>query len=435
MIAEASRPRFMTDDADDAMSPAARRELEQLIAGWQSADPSRPGRSDAAQLDIRPRFIAPTDVLLVEDNPADALLVREALVDAGAEEFRLMHAERMQTALQMLESGSFRLVLLDLSLPDGEGLDTLIRFRMVAPNLPVVVLTGLDDHATAMAALQYGAQDYLPKGRITGDALVRVMRYSLERSRLLASEQAARAEAERALTRMEAALATRDRFLAMASHELRTPLTALHGFSQILVRGLKRGADIERVTEAAMHIETQTRRLKRLIGDLLDASRLASDGFSIERDEMDLNWCIRIAVSAVQGLYPDRKIDLDLADPQTTVVGDSERLEQLFINLIANACKYSAAPAPVRVRVRATRSDVQVAVQDEGIGIPPDDQASIFEQFHRGANVDRGVSGWGLGLYIASEISRLHNGTISVESVPGRGSTFSVSLPRIVTRT
>jgi signal transduction histidine kinase len=435
MIAEATRPRFMTDDPDDAMSPAARRELEQLIASWQLSDPAIPKRSNDDGAGDRPHAGSPAGVLLVEDNPADALLVREALLDAGADEFRLVHAERMQTALQMLDTGSFRLVLLDLSLPDGDGLDTLVRFRMVAPHLPVVVLTGLDDHAVAMAALRYGAQDYLPKGRMTSDVLVRVIRFSLERSRLLASEQAARAQAERALAQVEAALATRDRFLAMASHELRTPLTALHGFSQILVRGLSRGADLERITEAAAHIETQTKRLKRLIGDLLDASRLVSEDFSIQQDEQDLSWSIRMAASIVRGLYPDRTIDLDVADSLPAVRGDGERLEQLFINLIANACKYSMEPAPVRVRARIMRSELQIAVTDEGIGISLEDQAAIFDRFHRAAEVEQQVAGWGLGLYIASQIVRLHNGSIAVESEPGRGSTFTVRLPRSGTKT
>jgi PAS domain S-box-containing protein len=153
----------------------------------------------------------PLSVLLIEDNPGDARLIREMLADVPAGRVRLQHAERLAAGLERLDSAD--VVLLDLSLPDSHGLETFQRLRDAAPRVPVVVLTGLDDETVAVRAVQEGAQDYLPKGQVDGQLLVRSMRYAIERKRaeeeraqLLVREQAARAEAEKLAKEREAIL-------------------------------------------------------------------------------------------------------------------------------------------------------------------------------------------------------------------------------------
>jgi hypothetical protein len=124
-------------------------------------------------------------VLLVEDNPGDARLFQELVRDTGAGRLKLEHVNRLSTALDRLSNGNFDVVLLDLSLPDEQGLATLTRTHAHAPNVPIVVLTGLDDEAVAIKAMRAGAQDYLVKGRVDGDLLVRSLRYATERARAL----------------------------------------------------------------------------------------------------------------------------------------------------------------------------------------------------------------------------------------------------------
>ncbi len=133
-------------------------------------------------------------VLLVEDNPADARLIQEQLIDFGATQFEIRHVARLSEALRLLESSHFDLMLLDLSLPDEQGLETLLRAHRQSPGVPIVVLTGFDDEALAMRTLREGAQDYLVKGQADGAAVARSMRYAIERSR---SEQALRDSEER----------------------------------------------------------------------------------------------------------------------------------------------------------------------------------------------------------------------------------------------
>src|ERR1700730_15880799 len=122
-------------------------------------------------------------VLLVEDNPGDARLFLELVRETGADRLKLEHVTRLSTALDRLSRERFDLMLLDLSLPDEQGLATLTRTHAHAPKVPIVVLTGLDDEALAVKAVRAGAQDYLVKGRVDGDLLVRSMRYATERGR------------------------------------------------------------------------------------------------------------------------------------------------------------------------------------------------------------------------------------------------------------
>jgi PAS domain S-box-containing protein len=145
----------------------------------------------------------PLSVLLIEDNPGDARLIREMLSAGVGAEFRLEHADLLATGLEQVARCGADVILLDLSLPDAQGLDTLLRLQREAPGVPVVVLTGLADESVAVQAVQAGAQDYLFKGQVSADLLVRSMRYAIERKRaeeqrvhLLERERAARADAE-----------------------------------------------------------------------------------------------------------------------------------------------------------------------------------------------------------------------------------------------
>ena len=128
---------------------------------------------------------------------------------------------------------------------------------------------------------------------------------------------------------------------------------------------------------------------------------------------------------------PPQPIELLLPDASPIVLGDADRLELVLVNLLENARKYSPEDTPVRVQLRATEDVVTVAVQDEGVGIPAEEQAGIFDRFRRGSNVDQGIAGLGLGLYITHEIVQAHGGQLRVESMPGRGSTFIATLPRM----
>ena len=144
----------------------------------------------------RPKAPKKVRILLIEDNPGDARLIRESLFEAPTTAFELQHADRLHSGLKILELGETDLILLDLSLPESWGINTLLKVREAAPTIPIVVLTGLDDETAAVTAVQEGAQDYLVKGNVTGSLLVRSIRYAIERGRRRQAERALRATKE-----------------------------------------------------------------------------------------------------------------------------------------------------------------------------------------------------------------------------------------------
>ena len=236
-------------------------------------------------------------------------------------------------------------------------------------------------------------------------------------------------EAQAALEETQRALDMRDQFLSVASHELRTPLTALKGQIQLAARRIQRGT-AEGVPELVRQADQQVERLTGLVRDLLDVSRIAAGGFVIERDPVALGALVQRAVDLERATAPNHPIELEMPVDTPTILADRERLEQVLVNLIENARKYSPNTKPIHVRVGVGDGNVTISVQDYGVGIPHEDQRRIFERFHRAGNVDRNVSGLGLGLYIAQQIVQAHVGELTVESTPGVGSTFTVALPR-----
>ena len=235
---------------------------------------------------------------------------------------------------------------------------------------------------------------------------------------------------QQALDDAKTALAVRDDFLSIASHELRTPLTALKGQVQLAERRLRRGT-VAQVPELIEQAERQVDRLTKLVNTLLDVSRIVGGRFALETEPVPLRPLLAHAVELTRAAEPGRSIELLLPDTSPILMGDADRLELVFINLLENARKYSPADTTIHVRLEARDETVTVSVRDEGVGIPPEEQARIFERFRRASNIDPGIAGMGLGLYIAHEIVRAHGGQLGVESTPGAGSTFRVTLPRL----
>lgn len=227
----------------------------------------------------------PIDVLLVEDNPGDARLTREMLTDAGAGQFRVVHAQTLAAAIARLQdagSANIDVVLLDLSLPDSQGLEGVIRLQAVNPHLPIIVLSGLDDDVLSFEAVQVGAQDYLVKGRGEGEVMVRVLRYAIERKRV---HMQLLEEKERA----ELANRSKSEFLANMSHELRTPLNAIIGFSEILENELMGPLGAECYKEYATNIKESGAHLLDIINDILDLSKIEA-GKDLLLDEIIDLW-------------------------------------------------------------------------------------------------------------------------------------------------
>jgi len=221
----------------------------------------------------------------------------------------------------------------------------------------------------------------------------------------------------------------KDEFLATLAHELRNPLAPISNALQVL----KRTTDPARVEQTRGVMERQLQHMVRLIDDLLDVSRISLGKIELQRERIDLRAVLMNAIEASQPLInaAGHQLTLDLPDTPAFVNGDATRLAQLFANLLNNAARYTPRHGHVALSVRLRPDEVVVAVCDDGVGIPPDMLASVFQMFvqgHRALDSSRG--GLGIGLTLVKRLVEMHGGTVHAYSEPGRGSELVVRLPR-----
>jgi signal transduction histidine kinase len=220
----------------------------------------------------------------------------------------------------------------------------------------------------------------------------------------------------------------KDDFINMASHELRTPLTAVKIQTQLVRKRLAKHSQHEAAT-ALCRVEGPVKQLERLIAELLDVSRIQAGRLEYIRERVDLDELLREVTDTMQHMSPSHAI-LVRGSVQTSLIGDRDRLRQVFTNLLSNAIKYSPDAKTVEVELSATAEAVTIRVTDHGLGIPREQRDKIFERFYRASDLSqRAIPGLGMGLYIVAEIVKRHGGTITVDSEVGKGSTFTVTLP------
>jgi PAS domain S-box-containing protein len=299
---------------------------------------------------------------------------------------------------------------------DAEHLETLraLAFRsyMCLPMVARGNTLGTITLATAESGRRYG-----PAELAFGEDLASRAAIALDNARLYQDAQAA--------------VRARDQFLSIASHELKTPLTSLMGYVELMQRRADRAGDqTERDQRAMRVVGEQAARLNRLVGALLDLSRIETGQLSIDRGLVDLNSLARRLVEETQPTT-DRHTIIFSGDAQPIMLlGDELRLEQVIQNLIQNAIKYSPVGGTVTVLVGHQNTNAFVSVSDQGIGIPAAALPQLFRRFYRAPNADsQHISGMGIGLYVVKEIVELHGGTVQVSSQEHQGSTFTIRLP------
>ena len=234
-------------------------------------------------------------------------------------------------------------------------------------------------------------------------------------------------EAEReALDELRRLAALRADFVSLVSHELRGPMAAVIGSALTLQQRWRELQPEQRDAFLGVIVD-EAARLSALVGDVLDTSRIEAGTFGYEFSEVDLAQIVRESVAAAELGQDEVRLTCEVAQPLPRVHGDAARLRQLVDNLISNAVKFSSTGGEVRVRARAADGQVVVRVADDGPGIPPGEQEQIFEKFGRA--VGSGKPGSGLGLYLARSFAEAHGGSLEVDSRPGEGAAFTLTIP------
>jgi signal transduction histidine kinase len=367
-----------------------------------------------------------TKLLLVEDDPLDARLLHHRLALAAPSQFDVVHCDCLRAALERFGAGEqFDAVLLDLSLPDSAGLETFTSLHGAAPATPIVIMTGFDDQSTATHAVRNGAQDYLVKGGADGDSIRRSISHAIERARLLADLDSAR--------RHQAEL--KDQFLSHVSHELRMPLTVIYQAMANLLSGAV--GDINGEQRECLEIAMpNVNQLRKMIDDLLEATRLDNARLTIRVEPLDLEPFVSRIVDSVRPAATGN--GLFLARSRAMAHGliaraDPSRIEQVLVNLLDNAIKFTPAGGRIAVVLAPDPDDpqwVRCSVTDSGCGVPAEARERIFERMHQESQpIESSRKGIGVGLFICRELIARHGGKIWVESAPVQGSTFHFTLP------
>jgi signal transduction histidine kinase len=357
-------------------------------------------------------------LLLIEDNPEDARLLREMFKEEGSHGTELSHVECMSEAEKFLAENKVDIILLDLGLPDAQGLGAVRRAHALAPRVPLVVLTGLDDDSLAVQALQQGAQDYLVKGQIETPVLVRALRYAIERK--IQEDGLSAKEAERANQ-------AKTDFLSRVSHELRTPLNSILGFGQLL--------EMEELTDrqssSVQWILRGGEHLLALINEILDIEQIESGRISLLLEPVHLATAVEDVLQLVRPIADRAGVRLaaPTGDVHIYVRADRQRLKQVFLNLLSNAVKFNHEGGEVHITCeQASDETVRIDVADTGLGIAEDRMHELFTPFARLGADQLGIEGTGLGLTLSKGLVESMGGTIGVKSTPAVGSTFWIGL-------
>ena len=417
-------------------------------------------------------------ILLVEDNPEHVGLIRQLLATPDLSHFQLSTVGTLAEAIEWLKTGKCELILLDLTLPDSDGLETFIHVAETAPETALVVLSGVNDVELAIETVQLGAQDYLVKGRVDNHLLLRAMHYAIERKRVqtelrrgrddldyrvrertaalietnakLQQEIAERRKAEEALLESNRQLSTalgqlratqqeiiqRERMHALGrmangiAHDFNNSLAPILGFSELLLLKPETLTEPKKVRNYVEMIHSAAKDSARVVSRLREFYRY--------RDESEvftpvvLNDVVLQAISLTQPRWKDQAlaagVNIDIRTEMgdvPTVPGNEAELRELLVDLIFNAIDAIPKRGTITIRTAVQGRWLVLTVADDGIGMSEEIKARCLEPFFS-TKEDQGT---GLGLGAVYGIARRHEGEIDIQSEPGRGTTVAVSLP------
>ncbi|MBI3299730.1 MAG: response regulator [Elusimicrobia bacterium] len=411
-------------------------------------------------------------LLVVDDEPADVELHQDVLSAAG---YTVVTAGSLAAARKALAAKPCQLLLVDLRLPDGDGLSLLEDAHAADPHAAAVVLTGFSSVENAVAALKAGAYDFLakpcPEERLLASIHRAAERYELSRTLVVRTgelesmnsqlDRRVKDATQEIFTLNEKLKKTvselvdinkrQTRFLEDMAHELKNPLAVVIGYSSFLLRRPMSEWTHEELERSLQSVARNSQHLHALIEELLDSARLAGRKMTLKVEPVDAGQAAREAAEAWRPKAEEHGIVLDVpeAAPMASeaalprdnarsaaprrISADPNRLRQILNNLISNALKFTPRGGRVSVSVHAEGTGTLFRVADTGPGIPAKDAERIFERFYQveGKHQDH-VRGLGLGLSITAGLVQLHGGRIWVESDTGQGARFFFLLPERV---
>lgn len=370
-------------------------------------------------------------LLIVDDETAMGKAVERALraytvhvpevdLEVG---YAIEYVDTGEKAIEIIDARPPDILLLDHKLPGISGLDILNHLTEKSVDLLTVMITAYATLENAIAATRRGAYDFLAKPFTPEELKASVYRTT---KHLLLCRQAEKLAGEKRRIRFE--------FISVLAHELKAPLAAVQQYLDIIC-GSDPAADADLIRRLSGRSLERIQGMRKLILDLLDATRLESGQKPRRMETVDLVKAAGMAVETMSGEAQKRGIAIEVhADAPLCITADHWEMETIFNNLVSNAVKYNRDNGRMDVYISAENDGIAVKVSDTGIGIAEEDAARLFKEFARIRNADTDtIAGSGLGLSIVKKIAGLYKGDVSLESTPGRGSTFTVILKTVST--
>lgn len=349
-------------------------------------------------------------VLLVEDNDPDARFITEILKFTFFKELHIERSVYLKDAKALTKQNKFDIILLDLSLPDSSGLDTVKAMLLAAKDTPIIVMTALNDESMAVNALHSGAQDYIIKGQLDENTLTRAIHYAIERQTL-----------QNEMSRL------REEFLAILIHDLKAPLTSILGISEFMI-------DLpENITQAdglnyLRDICRSGKFMLNIINNIIEVPTIEAGQLAFNFENFRLDTILKELDYTFKPLTDKLKIKLKFTCPENTwVYADINKIKEVFHNLLSNASKHTPPGGKISVCAEPKGEKIFITVADTGSGIPESEQDKIFQKFSR---VKGERHGTGLGLYIVKNFLAGHNTDITFLSEPLLGTSFFFDLKK-----
>jgi signal transduction histidine kinase len=365
-------------------------------------------------------------ILIVDDIPENLYSLKKVL---ELHKFSVDTAQSGEEALKKILKNSYFLIILDVQMPGMDGFEVAdaISGSTKTKNIPIIFLSAANtDKRFITRGYASGALDYITKPVDVDILLLKVKTFYklyVKTTELTETQANLRKEIEY----RKVAENKKDEFISMASHELKTPLTSVKGYVQLIKKSVQKYDDS--VINGFLHrTGLQLEKLNNLVTDLLDISKIETGKIAFNKKWFDFNIMVNEAIDIVQQTQICRISKVGEVD--LNFFGDEIRIEQVLINYLTNAIKYSPENDKITVNVSVKPgNELYVSVRDFGIGIPEAAQAHLFDKFYRVEETSTRFQGLGIGLYICAEIIKRHDGILGVNSEYGKGSEFYFSLP------
>ena len=365
-------------------------------------------------------------ILLIEDNRCFYDFLKKKLCKIKLTVYKLYWCQTLPQGIEFINANAVDSIILDLNLPGSSGIEAIKKIHEISSVIPIIVLTQFYEKSMRLSALKHGAQDYLVKGQCNTNLFCRVINSAIEKKQtdlnlIQAWKETAKANEAKSV------------FLSTISHEIRTPMNGILGMNSLLMET----SLTKEQTEYAENITTSGKALVSIINDILDYSKIESEKMNLTKKHFDLRSSVESAISLYSYKAVEKNIEFTLLIHENVpngLKGDPSRLQQIIINLMSNAIKFTnhgkVSKTVSVISESNTRVEIRFEIKDTGIGIPHKDQSKLFKSFSQvDSATTRNFGGTGLGLIISKRLVELMDGTIGFKSEVNNGSVFWFTIP------